>query len=256
MTETAPPERRVAIVTGAARGIGAAIAARLATEGCDVAVVDLDEAACATTVEVVESVGQRGLAVGTDVTDESAVTAAVARVADQLGPPLVLVNNAGVLRNSLMARMTTADWDSVLDVNLKAAFLTSRAVQPHMRAARWGRIVNLASIAVLGWVGQANYSAAKAGLVGFTKTLALELGPHGITANVVAPGFTVTEMTRGMADRIGVTFEHLQEDAVRDIPVGRVGQPDDIANAVAFFTDARSGFVTGQLLYVAGGPRG
>ncbi len=216
--------------------------------------LDLDESACKDTVAAVEAAGRKALAVGADVGVEAAATAAVQRVADELGSPTVLVNNAGVLRNSLIGRMTIDDWDTVHAVNLRGAFLMCREAQRHMRDARWGRIVNIASIAVHGWVGQANYAAAKAGLVAFTQTLALELGRHGITSNVVAPGFTVTDMTRGMADRLGVTFEQLQADAVRDIPVGRVGRPDDIANAVAFFADPRAGFVNGQTLFVAGGP--
>ena len=247
---------KVAIVTGAARGIGAAIAVRLAADGLDVAVLDLEEAACAATVSAVTSHGRRALAVAADVSDEQSAGAAVQRVADELGPPVVLVNNAGVLRNGLMFKMSVADWDTVLDVNLRAAFLMSREVQRHMTPARWGRIVNLSSIAALGTVGQANYAAAKAGLIGLTKTMALELGPYGITANVVAPGFTVTEMTRSMAERAGRTLADVERDMLRDIPVGRSGRPEDIAHAVAFFADERSGFITGQVLFAAGGPRG
>ena len=251
-----PPATRVAVVTGAARGIGASIATRLAADGLDVAVLDLDEAGCAETVNAVQALRRRALAVGADVSDEQSAAAAVQRVAAELGPPAVLVNNAGVLRNGLMFKMSSADWDTVLDVNLKAAFLMSREVQRHMTPARWGRIVNLSSIAALGTVGQANYSAAKAGLQGLTKTLALELGPYGITANVVAPGFTVTEMTRSMAERAGRTLEDVERDMLRDIPVGRSGRPEDIAHAVSFFVDERSGFISGQVLYAAGGPRG
>ena len=168
----------------------------------------------------------------------------------------MLVNNAGVLRNGLMFKMSVADWDVVLDVNLKAAFLMSREAQQHMTRAGWGRIVNLSSIAALGTLGQANYSAAKAGLQGLTKTMAIELGRYGVTVNVVAPGFTVTEMTRSMAERAGVSFEQVEQDMNRDIPVGRSGRPEDIAHAVSFFADERSGFITGQVLYAAGGPRG
>ena len=252
---TNPSPNPVAIVTGAARGIGAAIALRLAADGHDVAVVDLDEAACADTVAGVEAAGRSTLAVGADVADEQAVRAAVARVADALGPPTVLVNNAGVLRDRTLANMTLDDWDMVMAVHLRGAFLLAREVQPHMRAAGFGRIVNLSSIAALGNLGQSNYSAAKAGLQGLTKTLAIELGKHGITANAVAPGFTVTAMTESVAAKVGMTFAELSAHLVKDIPVGRPGQPDDIANAVAFFCDARSGFVSGQVLYVAGGPK-
>lgn len=252
----APPASRIAIVTGAARGIGAAVARRLAQDGHDIAVVDLDPAACAETVAAVERTGRRAAAFGADVSSEADVLVAVAAIAETLGPPTVLINNAGVLRDRTLAKMTLDDWEVVIGVNLRAAFLTSRAVQSYMRAARWGRIVNLSSIAALGALGEANYAAAKAGIQGFTKTLALELGRHGITANAVAPGFVATAMTEAVAARIGISFEAMKQQAMATISVGRVGEPDDIANAVAFFADVRSGFVTGQVLYVAGGPRG
>ena len=256
MTAAPATEHRVAVVTGAARGIGAAIATRLAVDGFDVALVDLDEAACAETVAAVTALGRRALAVGADVSDEDQVVAAVDRIADELGPPAVLVNNAGVLRNGLAFKMTLEDWNLVLDVNLRSSFLMSREAQRHMTPRGWGRIVNLSSIAALGTVGQANYSAAKAGLQGLTKTLAIELGRYGVTVNAVAPGFTVTEMTRAMAERAGMTFDDLVAQRVAEIPVGRPGHPDDIAQAVSFFADERSGFVSGQVLYVAGGPHG
>lgn len=251
-----PPEVPVAIVTGGARGIGAAIAARLAVDGHDVAIVDLDTAACAPTVAAVEGQGRRALAVAADVSDEDAVREAVAAVVADLGPPSVLVNNAGVIRDRTMAKMSLADWDVVLNVNLRSVFLMSREVLPHMRAAGWGRIVSLSSIAALGVVGEANYSAAKAGVQGLTKTMALELGRFGITANAVAPGFVVTDMTREVAARMDVPFQKIVDEMMKTIHVGRPGEPDDIANAVAFFVDPRSAFVTGQVLYVAGAPRG
>src|SRR4051812_35988367 len=174
---------RVAIVTGGARGIGAATAVRLAADGLAVAVVDLDEASCAGVVEEIAKAGGRAVGVGADVSDSDAVAGAVARVAEELGAPTVLVNNAGVLRDNLLFKMTDSDWDTVISVHLRGAFLMSRAVQAHMTAEKYGRIVNLSSTSALGNRGQANYAAAKAGLQGFTKTLAIELGPFGVTCN-------------------------------------------------------------------------
>ncbi len=251
----APHARPVAIVTGGARGIGAAICARLATDGMDVAVFDLDADACAGTVAAIEEAGRRALAVAADVSDETSVRTAVARVVRELGPPTVLVNNAGVIRDRTMAKMSLEDWDVVINVNLRSVFLMSREVQPFMREAHWGRIVSLSSIAALGVVGEANYAAAKAGIQGLTKTMALEFGRYGITANAVAPGFVVTEMTREIAARNKLDFDDMTDEMLKAICVGRPGSPDDIANAVAFFADTRSGFVTGQVLYVAGAPR-
>ncbi len=247
---------RIAIVTGGARGIGAAIAARLATDGYDIAVIDLDVDACHDTVRFVESCGRRALAIAADVSDEQAVRDGVAAVIEGLGAPTVLVNNAGVIRDRTLAKMSLPDWDLVINVNLRSVFLMSREVQPHMRAASWGRIVNLSSIAALGVVGEANYAAAKAGIQGLTKTMALELGRYGITANAVAPGFVVTDMTREVATRLNIPFQQVVDEMMKTIYVGRPGKPDDIANAVAFFVDPRSSFVTGQVLYVAGAPRG
>jgi 3-oxoacyl-[acyl-carrier protein] reductase len=247
---------RIAIVTGAARGIGAAVAARLAQDGYDVAALDLDAATCEETVAAVRAAGRRGLALGADVADEVAVGAAVSRVTAELGSPAALVNNAGILRDRIMSKMTVDEWDAVISVHLRGAFLMSREVLPLMREAMWGRIVNISSTAALGNVGQANYSAAKAGLQGFTRTLALEAGRFNVTVNAVAPGFTITDMTRATADRVGVDFEQMTREMIAQIPVGRAGRPDDVANAVAFFMDERAGFVSGQVLYVAGGPRG
>ncbi|AUH44439.1 3-oxoacyl-ACP reductase FabG [Streptomyces sp. CMB-StM0423] len=245
---------RVAIVTGAARGIGAATAVRLAREGRAVAVLDLDEGACAETVGKITDAGGTALAVGCDVSDAAAVETGVARAAAELGPPVILVNNAGVTRDNLLFKMAEDDWDTVMNVHLRGAFLMSRACQKHMVDAGFGRIVNLSSSSALGNRGQVNYSAAKAGLQGFTKTLAKELGKFGVTANAVAPGFIATEMTAQTAARVGMDFADFQAAAASQIPVQRVGQPDDIAGAIAFFTGDDAGFVSGQVLYVAGGP--
>lgn len=247
-------EQRVAIVTGAARGIGAAAAVRLAAEGRAVAVLDLDESACKDTVEQITAAGGRAIAVGADVADEAQVEAAVTRIAEELGAPTILVNNAGVLRDNLLFKMSASDWDTVMNVHLRGSFLMTRAVQKYMVEAKFGRVVNLSSSSALGNRGQVNYSAAKAGLQGFTKTLAFELGKFGVTANAVAPGFIVTDMTAATAARVGMGFEEFQAAAATQIPVQRVGRPDDIANAIAFFTGDAAGFVSGQVLYVAGGP--
>ncbi|MEV5836906.1 3-oxoacyl-ACP reductase FabG [Nocardia sp. NPDC052112] len=245
---------RTAIVTGAARGIGAAAAKRLAADGFAVAVLDLDEAACKTVVAEIESAGGRALAVGANVADEQAVAAAVERVAAELGAPTVLVNNAGIIRDNMLYKMTVDDWDAVMGVHLRGSFLMSRAAQKYMTEAKWGRIINLSSTSALGNRGQANYSAAKAGLQGFTKTLAIELGKFGVTVNAIAPGFIETEMTVATAERMGVSFEDFSKTLVAQIPVGRVGKPEDIAHTVSFFVSEGASYVTGQVLYVAGAP--
>jgi 3-oxoacyl-[acyl-carrier protein] reductase len=245
---------RVAIVTGAARGIGAATARRLASDGMAVGVLDLDEGACAGTVKEITDAGGRGLAVGADVSKTEHVQNAVERVVEGLGAPTVLVNNAGVLRDNLLFKMTDEDWDTVLGVHLRGAFLMSRAVQKHMVDQHYGRIVNLSSSSALGNRGQVNYSAAKAGMQGFTKTLAIELGQFGVTANAVAPGFIVTDMTAATAARIKMSFEDFQTAAAGQIPVRRVGQPDDVAHTISFLCSEGAGFVSGQVIYVAGGP--
>src|SRR5580698_861398 len=190
-----------------------------------VAVLDLDEAACAGTVKEIADVGGRAVAVGADVSSSDQVDAAVERVAAELGGPTVLVNNAGVIRDNLLFKMTDDDWDMVLGVHLRGAFLMSRAVQKYMVDQRFGRIVNLSSSSALGNRGQVNYSAAKAGMQGFTKTLAIELGRYGITANAVAPGFIATDMTAATAARMKMSFEDFQTAAAGQIPVRRVGHP-------------------------------
>jgi 3-oxoacyl-[acyl-carrier protein] reductase len=255
MTSPAPGPARVAVVTGAARGLGAATALRLAADGMAVAVLDLEESATKPTVEAIEAAGGRALGVGADVADGAAVDAAVARVAEELGAPTVLVNNAGITRDNLLFRMSETDWDAVMGVHLRGAFLMTRAAQQHMVAAGWGRIVNLSSTSALGNRGQANYATAKAGLQGFTKTLAIELGKFGITANCVAPGFIVSEMTRATAERIGEDWDTYVAARAAQIPVARAGRPEDIAHTVSFLVSEGAGFVSGQVLYVAGGPR-
>ncbi|WP_035857639.1 3-oxoacyl-ACP reductase FabG [Cryptosporangium arvum] len=247
--------QRVAIVTGAARGIGAATAIRLARDGFAVGVVDLDADAGKDTVEAITTAGGTAIAVGADVSDADAVTAGIQQVVDGLGAPTVLVNNAGILRDNLIFKMSDGDWDAVMGVHLRGAFLMSRAVQKFQVEAKWGRIVNLSSTSALGNRGQANYSTAKAGLQGFTKTLAIELGRYGVTANAIAPGFIQTDMTAATAERVGVPFDDFIKAAASQIPVGRPGQPEDIAGVVSFLVSDDASFVSGQVIYVAGGPR-
>jgi 3-oxoacyl-[acyl-carrier protein] reductase len=246
--------QRIAIVTGAARGIGAATAKRLASDGLAVAVLDLSEANGADTVTEIEKAGGKAIAVGADVSDADQVQTAVDKVVADLGEPTVLINNAGVTRDNLLFKMSDNDWDTVINVHLRGAFLMTRAVQKYMVNAKWGRIVSLSSVSAVGNRGQVNYSAAKAGLQGLTKTLAIELGKFGITANAVAPGFIVTDMTEATAARLGLSFEDFQAGAAKAIPVGRVGQVEDVAAAISFFASEAAGFVSGQILYIAGGP--
>ena len=246
--------QRIAIVTGAARGIGAGTDRRHAADGKAVAVLDLNESYCQQPVAEIEKAGGRAIAVGADVSDADQVQAAVDKVVSELGEPTVLVNNAGVTRDNLLFKMNENDWDTVLNVHLRGAFLMTRAVQKYMVNAKWGRIVNLSSTSAVGNRGQVNYSAAKAGMQGLTKTLAIELGKFGITANAVAPGFIVTDMTAATAARLGVSFEDFQAGAAKGIPVQRVGQPEDVAAAISFFASEQAGFISGQVLYIAGGP--
>ncbi len=248
-------EVRTAIVTGAARGIGAATAKRLAADGLQVGVLDLDAAATQPVVDAINAAGGKAIALGADVSDADAVTAAVEKTAAELGAPTVIVNNAGIIRDNLLFKMTVDEWDLVMAVHLRGAFNTVKAAQKYMVEAKYGRIVNLSSTSAQGNRGQSNYSAAKAGLQGYTKTLAIELGKFGITANAVAPGFTVTEMIEETAERVGVPLDDFLAAAANDIPVARVGYPEDIANAIAFFCSENAGYVSGQVLYVAGGPK-
>ena len=248
-------QQRVAVVTGGARGLGAATALRLARDGMAVAVLDLDESAAKPVVDAIVAEGGRALAVGADVADAGAVEAAITRTEAELGAPTVLVNNAGITRDNLLFKMSELDWDAVMGVHLRGAFLMSKAVQKHMVAARWGRIVNLSSTSALGNRGQANYATAKAGLQGFTKTLAIELGKFGVTANCIAPGFIVSDMTKATAVRIGEDWETYVSARAAQIPVARAGVPEDIAHTVSFLVSEGAGFVSGQVIYVAGGPK-
>lgn len=248
-------DQRTAIVTGGARGIGAEISRRFARDGHRVAVLDLDEGACQVVVDEITESGGTALAVGVDVADPEQVEAGVARVAAELGAPTILVNNAGIIRDNLIFKMSVEDWDAVMGVHLRGAFLMSRACQAYMTAESFGRIVNLSSTSALGNRGQTNYAAAKAGMQGFTKTLAIELGKFSVTANAIAPGFIQTDMTAATAERMGVSFEDFLAYAAKEIPVQRVGQPEDIAATASFLVSEEAGFVSGQVIYVAGGPR-
>lgn len=244
---------RVAVVTGSARGIGAATARRFAEEGASVAVLDLDQDAAAETASGLGA--EKAIAVACNVADASSVEAAVSQVVDELGKVDILVNNAGVTRDNLLFKMTEDDWDAVMNVHLRGSFLMSRAAQAHMVAQKYGKIINLSSVSALGNRGQANYSAAKMGLQGFTRTLALELGPFGVNVNAIAPGFIVTDMTDATARRVGVEPEDYRKAAAERTPVRRVGAPEDIAAAAAFLCSDEASFITGQTLYVDGGAK-
>lgn len=249
-------EARVAAVSGGARGIGAAIATRLAADGIAVGVLDIDAEAGADVVAAIRAAGGRALALGVDVADEDSVAEAFASVAAGLGPPTVIVNNAGITRDNILRKMPIGDWDQVLRVHLRGAFVMTKAAIQYVTAAKWGRVINMSSASALGNNGQVNYSAAKAGLQGFTKTAAIELGRVGVTVNAVAPGFIATRMTEATAERLGMSFDDFKTRAAEQIPVRRVGVPDDIAHTVSFLASEGAGFISGQVIYVDGGPRG
>jgi 3-oxoacyl-[acyl-carrier protein] reductase len=244
---------RVALVTGAAQGIGAAVAQRLAADGAKVGVLDLNQDVAQAVAEQITAAGGQAIGLGADVSKRDQVQAAVDNLVEHFGGLHVLVNNAGVLRDNLLFKMTDDDWTLVMEVHLRGAFLCSQIAQKHMVAAKYGRIVSMSSTSALGNRGQANYSTAKAGLQGLTKTLAIELGPFGVTANAIAPGFIETAMTKATAERIGTTIEAMREATASAVPVRRGGVPEDIANTVAFFAGEESGYVTGQVIYVDGG---
>ena len=247
---------RVAVITGAARGIGFGTAQRFASEGASVAIVDLDEAAAQEAAAKLELVdGAKAIGVGCDVSDSAAAEAAIQRVVDELGGIHILVNNAGITRDNLLFKMTEDDWDLVMAVHLKGPFNMTKAAQKHFVEQKYGKILNLSSVSALGNRGQANYSAAKMGIQGFTRTLGIELGPFGINANAIAPGFIATEMTDATAARLGMPVEEFRAAAAKANPVRRVGYPEDIAAAAAFLCSDEASYITGQTLYVDGGAK-
>ena len=245
---------RTAVVTGAARGIGAAEAIRLAQDGANVAVLDLSAEACRETVEAIEATGAEALAVACDVSNAEQVDKAFEEIAERFGGVHILVNNAGLLRDNLSFKMSESDWDTVLDVHLKGSFLCSRAAQKFMVEQQYGKIVMTSSIVALGNKGQANYSAAKAGLQALARTLALELGRFNVNVNAVAPGWIETEMTKEAAERVGMTMEDMKERFAKNIPLKRFGRVDDIANVVSFLVSDDAAYISGETIYVAGGP--
>jgi len=246
---------RVALVTGGARGIGAVIGEQLAAQGASVVLCDLHKEAVAETANWLSATyGTPALGIQCDVREPEAVEAMVERTIRSMGSIDILVNNAGVTRDNLIHNMDDADWDLVSLVHLKGAFLCARAAQREMVKRKWGRIINLSSTSALGTRGQTNYSTAKAGLQGFTRALALELGRYNVTVNCVAPGFIDTEMTRLTARRLGKDPEEYKAERAKSIAVGRAGKPEDVAHAVAFFASETSSFISGQVLYVSGGP--
>jgi 3-oxoacyl-[acyl-carrier protein] reductase len=245
----------VALVTGAGRGIGAATAKRLASDGAAVAVIDLREADTAQTVDAINNSGGKAIGIGCDVAVTDQVEAAFERTLAELGGLDILVNNAGVIRDNMLFKMTDDDWDTVIGVHLRGAFLCSRAAQRTMVAQRSGKIVNLSSTSALGNRGQANYAAAKAGIQGFTRTLALELSPFGINVNSISPGFIITPMIEETARRMGVPLDVFTKGAADALPIRRVGTPEDIAGVVAFLAGPDASYITGQNIYVDGGYR-
>ena len=241
-------EGRAALVTGGARGIGAATAERLASEGAHVVVADFDEAAGR---ETAARIG--GRAVRCDVTSRTDVEAAVEAAAVD-GRLDVLVTSAGIIRDNLLHKMSDDDWESVMATHLRGSFLAAQAAQARMVEQGSGAMVLISSTSALGNRGQANYAAAKAGIQGLAKTLAIELGRFSIRVNCVAPGFIATAMTEQTAERLGVPFEDFQAAIAQQVPLGRVGQPEDVASVIAFLCSDDASYVSGQVVYVRGGP--
>jgi 3-oxoacyl-[acyl-carrier protein] reductase len=248
---------RIAVVTGAARGIGLGLAHRFAEEGASVALLDLDEDHSAEGAASLrsENEGQRHIGIGCDVSDSASVQTAVDRVVSELGGLHILVNNAGITRDNLLFKMSDDDWDQVIAVHLRGAFLMSRAVQKVFVDQKYGKVVCLSSVSALGNRGQANYAAAKMGIQGFVRTLAIELGPFGVNVNAIAPGFIASDMTDATAARVGMSVEDFRAAAAGRNPVRRVGFPEDIAAAAAFLCSDEASYVTGQTLYVDGGAK-
>ena len=240
-------EGKKAVVTGSGRGIGRSIALALARNGADVVVLDMDEAGAGETAGIIEQTGRKSLALAVDVSRLSEVEEAINKILDLLGSIDIVVNNAGITRDNLLIRMKEDEWDSVIAVNLKGSFNLSKAVARSMMKQRSGCIVNIASIiGMMGNTGQANYAASKGGLIALTKSLAKEMAPRGIRVNAVAPGFIATEMTNKIPEK-------LREEMVRSIPLGRMGETDDVAAVVSFLTSPAAGYITGQVIVVDGG---
>lgn len=248
-------EGKVAIVTGAGKGLGAGSAIRLAADGAKIGVVDLKEEFCLETVNAIRDAGGEAVAVACDVANSDQVQKAVEKVVSQFGHLDILVNNAGFARDALSFKMSEEDWDAVINVHLKGSFLFCKAAQKYMVEQRYGKIVNTSSTGAWGKRGQANYSSAKMGLHGLTKTLAIELGPYNINVNCIAPGFIDTPMTRDTAARLGVDFGDMLKKASAAIPMRRVGKPVDVANVVAFLVSDDASYVTGEVICVGGGER-
>ncbi|MDB5824219.1 MAG: 3-oxoacyl-[acyl-carrier protein] reductase [Herminiimonas sp.] len=242
---------KVAIVTGSARGLGAATARRLAKEGATVVVTDIDRDGTAAMAESLKTDGFNAIGIACDITKSAEVRQLVDATVAAFGSVHVLVNNAGFPRDTLLTKMSEDDWDNVIEVILKGSFLTSKAVMPLMIEQQWGRIVNISSRAYLGNPGQANYAAAKAGILGLTRALAIEEGRYNITVNAVAPGFIETEAVKSLGH-----FEKIREAAIKMAPLRRTGQPEDIADAVAFLASECAAFITGETLHVTGGRYG
>ncbi|KWF36119.1 SDR family NAD(P)-dependent oxidoreductase [Burkholderia pseudomultivorans] len=242
---------KVAIVTGSARGLGAATARRLAQEGASVVVTDINAELAQATTKALQDEGLAAHCIVGDITRAADVQRLVDETVAHFGGVHILVNNAGAPRDKYLVKMSEDDWDFVMTVMLKGAFLAAKAVMPHFIEQGWGRLINISSRAYLGNPTQANYSAAKAGLIGMAKALSMEEGRYGITANCVAPGFMETEMVQALP-----TYETIKERAVAAQPIKRVGRPDDIADAVAFLASERAGFISGEVLHVTGGRYG